>query len=76
MEKDRSQQSDEEILALSVKYPDAFSALLDRYQEAFLRKAFTVVRSREDAEDIFQDAFTKIYLNAARFKVQIGRAHV
>jgi len=63
---------DEEILARSVNDPELFAALLDRYQEAFLRKAFSIVRNREEAEDVAQEAFTKIYLNAARFRVQPG----
>lgn len=59
--------TDEELLARSVKEPWLFSILLDRYQEAFLRKARGIINSPEDAEEIVQDAFTKIYLNAAKF---------
>lgn len=66
------EESDEEILALSIKQPDVFSVLLDRYQDAFLRKARSVVFSHEEAEDIVQETFTKIYVNAHRFKVQEG----
>jgi RNA polymerase sigma-70 factor, ECF subfamily len=58
---------DEELLARSVKEPWLFSILLDRYQEPFLRKARGIIHSPEDAEEIVQDAFTKIYLNAAKF---------
>lgn len=64
--------SDEQILSHSVKHPHLFEVLLDRYQDAFLRKARGVLGSREDAEDIVQEAFAKIYLNAHRFKVQEG----
>jgi len=66
------EKSDEEILALSQKQPYLFGILLDRYQDAFTRKAEAVLRSREDAEDIVQEAFTKIYMNAAKFQVQEG----
>lgn len=66
------ERSDEEVLALSVSDPAAFGVLLDRYQEPFLRKAFSVVKNEEDAEDVVQDAFMKIYMNAARFRVQAG----
>ena len=31
-----------------------------------------MLRRREDAEDVVQDTFVKIYLNAKRFKVQEG----
>lgn len=65
-------QSDEEILAHSLKHPSVFSVILDRYQDAFLRKSYGVVRNREEAEDIVQETFTKIYTNAGRFEVQEG----
>lgn len=58
---------DEEVLARSIKEPWLFAVLLDRYQEAFLRKARSIINSPEDAEEIVQDTFTKIYLNAGRF---------
>lgn len=63
---------DEEILARSRFEPWLFAVLLDRYQEAFLRKARGIIHSPEDAEEIVQDAFTKIYLNAGRFAPQEG----
>lgn len=65
---------DEEILTRSIKEPWLFAVLLDRYQEPFLRKAKSIIRSPEDAEEIVQDAFTKIYMNAARFEPQPGAA--
>ncbi len=64
--------SDEDILARSVHEPDLFGVLLDRYQAAFLRKAESILRSREEAEDAVQDAFTKVYLAAPRFAVTEG----
>lgn len=67
---DSQHLEDEELLRLSTREPSHFSSLLDRYQEAFLKTAFGVVRSREEAEDIVQETFTKIYLNAGRFKKQ------
>lgn len=66
------EKSDEEILALSVRQPYLFGILLDRYQDAFLRKAVSVLGNKEDAEDVVQEAFTKIYINAAKFQVQDG----
>lgn len=66
-------QSDEIILALSVTNPDKFSILVDRYQEAFVRKATQIIRNEPDmVRDIVQDTFVKIYLNASKFKVQEG----
>lgn len=63
---------DEEVLALSIKHPSFFAQLVRKYETAFLRKAESIVRSREEAEDIVQEAFTKIYLNAEKFKTQEG----
>lgn len=64
--------SDEEILARSQVQPWLFAALLDRYQEPFLRKARSIVRNPLDAEEVVQDAFTKIYVNADKFSPQEG----
>lgn len=64
--------SDEEILARSQKEPWIFSVLLDRYQEAFMRKARSIVRNELDAEEVVQDAFTKIYIYAHKFEVREG----
>ncbi len=61
---------DEDILRFSIKDPSLFTVLIDRYEGPFLKTAFGIVRSREEAEDIVQETFTKIYLNAARFKRQ------
>lgn len=63
---------DEAVLAASLKNPNLFGVLVDRYQEAFLRSAQRVVKTREDAEDIVQEAFAKIYKNAKKFKKQEG----
>lgn len=59
--------SDEDVLALSITSPSIFSVLVDRYQAAFLRKAQSIIKDSEEAKDIVQEAFTKIYLAAPRF---------
>lgn len=63
---------DTEVLALSRKNPEAFEELVDRYEEAFLRKAKSILYSREDAEEVVQDTFTRIYLYADRYSPQEG----
>lgn len=63
---------DEDLLRLSGDHPSVFEVLVERYQVPFLRKAMRVLRSREDAEDVVQETFTKIYLNAAKFEPQAG----
>jgi RNA polymerase sigma factor (sigma-70 family) len=64
--------TDEEVLFRSSAQPWLFGVLLDRYEQAFMRKALTIIRDEKDAEEIVQDTFTKIYLNAASFKPQDG----
>lgn len=64
--------SDEVLLARSVKNPHLFEVLVDRYEEAFLRKAFYILGNKEAAEDAVQDAFVKMYRNAKRFVPQPG----
>ena len=63
---------DEEILRRSIANPALFSILVEKYQIPFLRKAQGIVHSKESAEDIAQETFTKIYLNAGKFKKQEG----
>lgn len=66
------EMKDEEILSLSVKHPHVFEEIIKRYEVAFIRKAKSILQSREEAEDIVQEAFTKIYINAGRFEVVEG----
>ncbi len=63
---------DEVILARVQNEPWLFTALLERYQAAFLRKAKTIIHNEQDAEEVVQDAFTKIYINAHKFDVRVG----
>ena len=64
--------SDEQVLTSSIKHPSLFALLVRKYEEPFLRKAMSIVHSPEEAEDIVQEAFTKIYLNAGKFKTVAG----
>jgi RNA polymerase sigma-70 factor (ECF subfamily) len=63
---------DEQVLMASRAQPWLFSVLVDRYQEPFLRKAKGIVRNPLDAEEIVQDAFTKIYVYADKYEPQAG----
>ncbi|MFT7645004.1 MAG: RNA polymerase sigma factor (sigma-70 family) [Candidatus Paceibacteria bacterium] len=63
---------DERILTGSQSSPWLFTILVERYQEAFLRKARTIVRNPLDAEEVVQDAFTKIYVHANKYEPQSG----
>jgi RNA polymerase sigma-70 factor, ECF subfamily len=64
--------SDEEVLMRSQKEPWIFSVLLERYQDAFMRKARSILHNELDAEEVVQDAFTKIYVHANKFEVREG----
>ncbi|MDE1875131.1 MAG: RNA polymerase sigma factor [Patescibacteria group bacterium] len=62
------EKRDEDVLAASFKHPHLFELLVERYEEAFLRKARSVVRNEEAARDIVQDTFVKIYLYGRSFR--------
>ena len=69
---DVTDKTDEEVLSLSVREPEHFRILLERYQDAFIRKAISILKNREDAEEVVQETFSKIYLYADKFTVQEG----
>jgi RNA polymerase sigma-70 factor (ECF subfamily) len=64
--------TDEELFALSFSQPKLFEVIVERYEEAFLRKARAIVRDEEVAKDIVQDAFVKMYLYGKGYKPQTG----
>ncbi|MCB9810593.1 MAG: RNA polymerase sigma factor [Candidatus Nomurabacteria bacterium] len=64
--------TDEEVLRRSINEPWLFAILLDRYETPFLRKAQSIIFNKSDAEEVVQDTFTKIYVNAASFSPQDG----
>jgi len=71
--KERARKLDDAaVLERSFTDPRAFEVLVDRYQDGFLRSAQKIVHSRQDAEDIVQEAFVKIYFNGKKFKKQKG----
>lgn len=69
---DLSALSDAEVLLRSKREPELFAILVRRYEDALLRRAKRILYSPEDAEETVQDAFTKIYLYADRYKPQEG----
>jgi RNA polymerase sigma-70 factor (ECF subfamily) len=64
--------SDAEVLARSRQEPELFAILVRRYEAALLRRARAILWSPEDAEEVVQDAFTKMYLYADKYKPQEG----
>jgi RNA polymerase sigma-70 factor (ECF subfamily) len=69
---DLSAISDAEILARSRREPELFAVLVKRYEAALLRRARVILRSPEDAEEVVQDTFTKMYLYADKYHPQEG----
>ncbi len=66
--KDYRSMPDEAVLKASYEDPAAFEILVERYEAAFLRKARSIVKKEEAAEDVVQDTFVKIYLYGKKFK--------
>ena len=58
---------DEKILELTSEDPSYFTVLVDKYKVPFLRKPLSVIRSKEEAEDIVQETFVKIYKYSDKF---------
>jgi RNA polymerase sigma-70 factor (ECF subfamily) len=61
-------KKDEDVLAASFSHPHLFELIVERYEEAFLRKAKSIVRNEEVSRDVVQDAFVKIYMYGRKFK--------
>src|SRR5580692_1752560 len=49
---------------------EAFEALVRRYDRDVLRIALNVLHRTEDARDVYQEAFLKIYRNLPRFRFE------
>lgn len=64
--------SDAEVLARSQKEPELFALLVRRYEAPLLRRAKAILFSPLDAEEVVQDAFTKMYLYADKYQPQEG----
>jgi len=64
--------SDEEILKKSQTAPWMFAMLVGRYEKPFLRKTQSIIRDPRDAEEVVQDTFAKIYINADKYEAQVG----
>lgn len=69
---DYSTLTDEELLRHSLKNPGAFDALMRRHQREFLLRAQSVVKTRDEAEDIVQETFIRMYRFAPKFSSANG----
>lgn len=47
---------------------NAYAVLVDRYKDLVFTLALTMTKNREEAEEVAQDVFVKVYKNLAKFK--------
>jgi RNA polymerase sigma-70 factor (ECF subfamily) len=48
----------------------AFDSLVRRYDQEVLRMAMRIVQSAEEAQDLYQEAFLKVYRSIGRFRLE------
>jgi RNA polymerase sigma-70 factor (ECF subfamily) len=69
MAKDSLKKQDQELVALTREgNKQAYRMLVERYQSRAYAIAFEILRSREDAQDVVQEAFVKAYLSIKKFE--------
>ncbi|OGZ10525.1 MAG: hypothetical protein A3D67_03200 [Candidatus Lloydbacteria bacterium RIFCSPHIGHO2_02_FULL_51_22] len=66
------EKGDEELLAMALKKPWTYKALMMRYEAAFRRKVREVIGDRPEIDDIVQETFVKVYLHGGTFQKQEG----
>lgn len=69
MSHERGEISDEALCArVAARDEGAFDQLVERYQGRAYRLAWSLLRDPEDARDISQEAFLRVYQSASRFR--------
>ena len=63
-------ETNEEIYLEKILKGDvnAYSFIVDKYKNMVFSLAFKMTKSREEAEEISQDTFIKVYKNLSKFK--------
>lgn len=66
-----AQQTDDTALIIRAQQGDraAFESLVQRYDRDVLRLALNMLHSQEDARDVYQEAFLKVYRNIHKFRL-------
>jgi RNA polymerase sigma-70 factor (ECF subfamily) len=62
---------DEVVLTRSLSEPEAFEAIVERYEDQFRRAARRIV-GIEDAEDALQETFVRMYIHAPKYNKKPG----
>jgi RNA polymerase sigma-70 factor (ECF subfamily) len=66
---ERGELSDEALCArVAARDQTAFDELVERYQSRAYRLAWSLLRDAEDARDVSQEAFLRVYQSAERFR--------
>ena len=66
---ERGEISDEALCARVAERDEAaFDQLVERYQARAYRLAWSLLRDPEDARDVSQEAFMRVYQSAGRFR--------
>ena len=67
-----NQRTDEKELIRAAQRgdPDAFEQLVRSYDQNVLRMAFNLLHSEEDARDIYQEVFLRVFRNLPRFRFE------
>jgi RNA polymerase sigma-70 factor (ECF subfamily) len=65
-----NQRADEHALIRAAQRgePDAFEHLVRTYDQQVLRMAFNLLHSQEDARDVYQEVFLRVYRNLSKFR--------
>lgn len=65
-------KSDEELVKLTLKDQELFGYIIDRYEPKLLRYIMRISSlTREDAEDLLQEIFVKVYKNINDFDLNL-----
>lgn len=68
---ERDREADLELLkAVKAGDPTAYRGLVEKYQGRVYAMVYGMVRNREDARDLTQDAFVKAYNNLDGFRIE------
>ncbi len=65
-----NQRADEHALIRAAQRgePDAFEHLVRTYDQQVLRMAINLLHSQEDARDVYQEVFLRVYRNLSKFR--------
>src|SRR3989338_1254753 len=65
-------RTDEELVKLALKNPEYFEDIVIKYQKPIVGFHYNFLKNPQDAEDLAQDTFLKIYLNLRYFDEKKG----